>query len=144
MQAQMSEEEQREKNLQAMRKHNNLMITSIHNAVKVNDKRMDMIRDPIAKNLIPIYMVSSIIDILSVAISVTVESENITEESAIKMIEITSILDSRLNSVIDWIQSPIYNPSYQEGSEIADLREKIRVLLDENKKLKQELDVAKI
>lgn len=153
MQPAPTEEEKRQKEPEARRKWHDLTVTSIYNAVKANDKRMDIIRDPVAKNLIPIYMISSIVDVLSVAVSMSMDSDIVSEESAAKIAAINEILSSRLNSLIEWVQSPIYAPNHPVGQEmmqgaaknfvenakLTELREALRSLGVENELLRAQV-----
>lgn len=57
-------------------------------------------------------------DILSVFLAANLDSELITEGSAGKIAAITDIVSSRLNLLIEWIQSPVYAPNHPVGQEM--------------------------
>ena len=149
----MNQDEKHQKALEATRKQYELTVNAIYKAVKANDARMDIIRDPVSKNLIPIYMISSILDIASVFISRSVDSDLLSEETMEKLTAITEILSSRLNLLIEWIQSPIYSPDnpvgnammgsakkeFASASRLSELEEELRLLREENQSLRVQL-----
>lgn len=148
-------EEKRQRDAELKRKNFTTLVTAIHNAVSANNKRMGRIQDPVTRNLIPIYMISSIVDVLSVAISSSIDPEMITEENERKIAAIANIVNVRLDSLIEWIQSPIYAPDHPVGREMMSgaakgfsdeekkqLLETIRALTTENEELKKELRAA--
>jgi hypothetical protein len=91
------------------------VLETVKSIIMASNRRLEICKDPVSKNLMRVDRLAMIVDILVVGMSTAIGQE---QDAICSGDEILAIIRKDLEELMEWVQHPVYSPDHPVGAQL--------------------------